>query len=324
MNIIKKLKFKRSKNDILKIVYRSELTSKKMGISSFELIENYAKALKENKRIYFFLKKIVKDLKTGQHKDIVYKDLMDKDIITLLRESRLKQIPSETIFKEYIPLKNIGERTMSSISKKLYVPFFIYAMLVLGLNSTMKSFLGVADYGVVNFGSVQLWMMENFIWINMAIGFVFAFFLLVIPTKTPIIKKVFLKIKGMLALSTIRTMSEMAYTSKDMVETIIKQFEIKEKKKKSLKSLNNIEKLIILMKDEKMIDLLEGAELKLGAETGEFAESINLLLDEKKLEVESLQEMVNSIVGTLSMLLLTPPVFMIVSVLTTLMANTGG
>jgi len=324
MNFIDKLKLKRSKNDILKIIYRSELASKKMGIASVELIENYAKALIENKRIYFQLKKIIKALNSGNHKDVVYRDIMDKDIIILLKESRIKQIPSETIFKDYVPLKRIGERTLSSISKKLYVPFFIYAMLVLGLNTTMKSFLGVAEYGVVNFGSMQLWMMENFILINFAIGFIFAFFLLIIPTKTPIIKKVFIKIKGMLALSTIRTMSEMAYTSGDMYSTLVKQFEVKVKSKKSLRNVDNIGKLISLMKDEKMIDLMEGAELKLGAERGDFSESVDILLEEKRIEVESLQEMVNSIIGTLSMLLLTPPVFMIVSVLTTLMANTGG
>jgi len=324
MGIIAKLKLKRSKNDILKVIYRSELASKKMGIASVELIENYAQALIENKRVYFQLKKITKSLKSGNFKDVVYKDIMDRDIITLLRESRIKQIPSEAIFKDYVPLKRIGERTLSSISKKLYVPFVIYGMLVLGLNSTMKSFLGVAEYGVVSFGSVQLWMMENFVLINLSIGLLFAFFLLVIPTKTPIIKKVFIKIKGMLALSTIRTMSEMSYTSGDMYNTIVKQFDVKIKSKKTLRNVDNIGKLIVLMKDEKMIDLMEGAELKLGAERGDFSESVDILLEEKRIEVESLQEMVNSIIGTLSMLLLTPPVFMIVSVLTTLMANTGG
>ena len=324
MNILEKIRQARTKKGVRKIIYRSELASKKMGVASVELIENYADALKENKKLYFQLQKIIKVLKTGKPKDIVYKDILDKDILVLLKESRIKQIPSETIFRDYVPLKETGERILTSIKKKLYVPFFIYAMLVIGLNNTMKSFLEVAETGVVNFGGMQVWMMENFVVINFVIGFIFAFFLIIIPTKTPLIKKVFLRIRGMLALSTIRTMSDMAYSSADMHKTLMKQFDIQATKTDRSKNKNNIDKLIELLRNQKMLDLLEGAELKLGAERGELTESVNILLSDKEDEIVDLQEMVNAIVGTLAMLLLTPPVFMIVSVLTTLMANAGG
>lgn len=320
MGLLYKLQLAKNRGAIAQVIYRSELSAPKMGTTSMEIIRHYANELKSNPFVYKELNRIVKLLQAGKEKEVAYRGILDEDILIFLKESRINSIPSEAIFKDYVPLKEIAVKTESSIRKKLYVPFVIFALLVFGLNTTMRNFLEISEYGIVSFSQMQIFLMKHFIGLNLGFLAFLAFFLIVIPSKTPLIKKVFAKIKSMLVLSSIKTMTEVGYRSGDILRSLSKQLG-KKIKRKGYK--DEVSALIDFLMTNNIVNLLQGAELKMGASRGEVINAVDIILDEKKAEVADIKEMVDSIIGTIAMLLMVPPVFMVVSVLATLISSGG-
>jgi len=313
------------KKDVLRVIYRSEISAPQMGVSSIELLKNYAHELRNNKKLSAKITGLARQLEKNKSKDLVYREFLDDDIYELLKDSIKRQIPAHEIFSGYVPFKEMGEQLISSIKKKLYVPMIVFTLLTIGLNFTIKSFAEIAETGVINFTDMSTFLMNNYLLVNFSFGAFAGYWLMLSPEKVPIIKKVFHKIKGMLALSTVRTMYEMSYASGEIRKTLIRQFDIKEKKsKKRTKggALGEIDILLQLLKDEDFVSDIQSAELKMSSARGDVEKGVALILKEKENEIKDLNTVVDSVITNVSMLLLAPPIVIMVMVLLELMVST--
>ncbi|MBD3822934.1 MAG: hypothetical protein IE916_00295 [Epsilonproteobacteria bacterium] len=306
-----------NKSKLQRIIYRVEVSAPKMGIPSYELLMKYSVELKKDKQLSSELAMISRRLKDkNEPKDIAYKPYLDQDIIALIKEANKKQIALGTIFQDYAPIKEKATSTKRGVKAKLYFPFAIYFLLVFGLNEIVKEFVKIGNGDtLIKFTDFELFILNNYVPINLSYGIVLGFFLAVIPQKVPYLKGVFQRLNGILALSTARTMYKMSYTSGEIIQTLAKQFSLKETKKYK----NDANGLLTLMQKEKMVTLEQAAELKINLERGEIEKGIDLAIIEKTEEIETLQETINSALKTISIVLLTPPIYMVIQVLIKLM-----
>lgn len=315
--LIKKLEIALIKSKISHLIYDVEIEAPAMGITSKLLLNKYAKKHKKEKNIASILFDIERKLKKNIRKDEVYKPFLDRDIYLLLKESITRQIDIDKIFADYAPIKEKGEKLKRSIKAKLYFPFVLFVLIVLGLNETMSNFTKISSMGMTKFGTTDTFIMDNFIMLNFSYGLVFAIALLIYPQYMPLIKGVFLKLKGMLGLSTVRTMTEMGYSAGEIIKTLIKQFEIKNTAliKKDLNGL------LELMEREKFTDITQSARLSIAAERNEISKAVLRTLKQKSEEIDNIGNTVNSIMGTMSLVLSVPPTIMALSIFIKLMGS---
>lgn len=300
---------------IRRVIYRSEISSSSMGISPMEIIEKYSEETVDDKLLSRYLKKISKDLDRGRPKDIVYGEFLDDDINLLLSDSLKKKIPSNSIFEGYVPFKELGEKIQNSMKMRLFFPLFIYLAVTIALFFTLENFKEMSESGLVKFTPEAEFIMNNFLYINAAIGVVIAYFIILKPHTIPKIKDIFHKVNAMMALSTAKTMNEMRYGARDTINTLKRQFKIKEKRKKVVKHKNDTDALMHLLKEQKYLTVLQAAELKLNDERGKFKEGIDVLLLEIKDEVSDLRTMADEIVSKVGIILLVPPIAMMLMII---------
>ncbi len=313
----------KQREKVQRVIYRSEVAAPRMGVSSIELIEGYAKELKEDKPVYTQLMLVTKALSKGRSKDLVYSKYMDDDILALLKDSIKRSIPTADIFEGYVPYKELGTKTVKSIKKKMYVPLGIFALLVLGLNGTIDNFLIIQESGIISFTTIMNFLMNYFLYVNAAFGAFVGYWLIKKPHKVPVVKDIFLQINGMLSLSTVRTMHSMSYSSVEILKTLMKQFpETKKRSKKLSKTRENIDLMLQFLKDKKFLSDVQSAELKISGKRGEIREGVNIILKEKETEVKDLSQIVDSLVEKVSLVLLGPPILIVVLALVELMIQT--
>ncbi|MBN2066791.1 MAG: hypothetical protein JW771_08310, partial [Candidatus Thermoplasmatota archaeon] len=312
------------KKKVAKVIYRAETSSASMGVSSIELIKKFAVELEKDKRVAQKLHKIRRELDKGRNKEKVYAEVLDKDILVLLEESRVRQIPSDAIFQDYVPLKEISERTESSIRRRLYFPIIIFTVLVLLMNTTMKQFYEIQDGGMIEFSAITTFMMKYYLEINFIYGLMVSVPLIFFPDRMPGIQGIFLKIRGMLALSTAKTMVGMAFPMDEILKTLKKQFQRRKQEKKKVFFKDRTAALLDFLQHEGMISLMQSAELKIGSERNEFDLVATHILKEKQEEVADLGELINAKLGLVSLIIMTPPIIMLVLTLVNLMSSAAG
>ena len=308
------------RKSVLKIIYRSEIQAPEIGVSSMQLLGFYATEMKQDKKLYQRLTAMRKKLDKGTPKDVVYGEYLDDDIKALFKDSIQRQIPPAEIFSGYVPFKELGEKSIASVKKKLYVPLGIFVLVTFALNETVGNFLEIGESGLVKFSPIMSFLMEHYLMANLLFGAFVGYWLIVKPENAPIVKKVFHKIKGMLALSTVKTMNAMGYQSDEIMKTLTKQFPKNKKNKKGGRK-KDIDALLSFLRDRDFVTLIQSAELKMRASREEVEVGIEEILNEKEDEIKDLNHIIDAVVSNVSLALLAPPLLIVVISLLELMVG---
>ncbi len=309
--------FDNTKKEVAGVIMRAEIISLESGVSIFETLEAYANELKKSdKKVSFALKEISKKIRNGQKRWDAYKKYLDEDILKLLKTSEEKSIPAGEIFHKYAPVKEMAEGYIRSIKSGLKSPIVMYILL-----SGIFSFV-VSNFKVINsvsdkkMSAYSMFVMDHYILITGAILAFFVYMFYFIPEKMPILKSIFSKLNALLALSTVVTMFEMGYGAAATTPIVAKQFGLKRKKRNQ----KNAAAMVEMLRDNKIINAVEGADIKIGIEHGEFKRAMNSILNNKISDVDSLNKEVSKIMDNISVLMTAIPVIIAVSVFVEVMA----
>jgi len=302
------------------IVYRAEITSEVIGKSVAQLLHEYSDALldlepKKSRTTSKTLLRIASKLEDAVDKDKVYKGLIPSDILEFIKSASEKGVKSSSIFKEYAPIKEIGEKALKKFQTKMYFPFIIFVVATFGFNFLVAKFIPIADGGSIPFSETSKWVMHNFLAINFIYGAMFAFVFFVIPRKVPLIKKVFDGIEGMLAMSTIIILYKLSYSSAEIIPILVKRFNLQ----KLLPREKGIDGLTQMLYRANYISILQASEIRnSGSVTGELGVVLDRTFEEKREEVLLLDEILQEVIKNITIFLIAVPLGFMLYVLANL------
>jgi len=306
-----------NKKEIASIILRAEILSMSSGVAVFEMLDNYSREVKrDRKKVSFQLMTLSKKLKAGRKRWDVYKEFLDKDILKLLMVAEEKSIPAGKILENYAPIKDISEKYLRSIKSSLKSPIGIYVVLSLVFSVVVDKFKTLSTMGE-GLSEISMIIINNFLTITGALLVVFVYFLGFIPEKMPLLRGVFSKLNSMLALSTSSIMFKIGYSAVDAIPVLVKQFSIK-----SIKKRNDAEGLILLLKENKFIDVYEGADMKIAMSIGEFDTSIDRILQSRLNNIDDLNKSVSEVISNITVILTAIPLVLAMSVMANVMTLT--
>jgi len=311
----------RVKKNVKKIIYEAELSAPELGVYSPKVLKFFSLELKEkDKKVASVLLSLSRKLEKNIPKYVAYKEYIDPDIQTFLENSERLKVPPESIFKFYVPYKELGEETTASIKKKLYVPLVIFSVVTMMLGGIMQNFVKMAEDGggIIHFPAPLMFALQHFYLINFAIGGTLAYFLIVKTETAPFVKRIFDKLKAMNGFATIMLMYEMGYPPGDIFKILAKQYPLKNFKGGRRNDLNT---LLRYIKELKFIDDFESAKLKLLPAGDEVVSGFEKILHKKEREIKDLDFVVNSVIQTVSTMLLIPPLLITVLAILALMTS---
>jgi hypothetical protein len=309
--------------ETVRVIYRAETQAPSIGVSVPSLLNRYAEELerygkKQEKEVSRRLRSLARKIEEGTPSWQVYKGVLPEDIVSLLREaSDAKSVPPQKIFEEYVPLKEMGEQALRSTRRKLYFPLALFFISVYALKGTVDVYLNIGTSGGQSFPPALTFVLENFLPINFAIGFFLVILFMFFPDKLPGFKSIFRAINGFLALGIIKVMNAFTFSPEEIIEVVEKEFT----NKKILG--RNIDALANLLRISKILSPAEAVEVKISAENGRMGEGINLILEERKQSIQDLNDMLQSAVGVISILILAIPVSMVVMAMGQMLMNSS-
>jgi len=319
MNFIDKINFLLAKKKIRKTIYKTEIDCTDMGIANFLLFKKYAKVYKEDAVLSMHLSKIHKALERGASSVLVYREILDKDLLYLIDLGIKKGVDPVEIFRKYVPFKELGEETETSLKKKLYVPIIMFLLAVAGIYYTLDNFIVMAESGKIPFSEKSVFIMNNFLLINSVIGGISIYFFLIKPSVLPGVKGIFNKIRSMMLLAIIQTMSNMNSGTREILDSIKKQFSTSKTKKQRRRFSDDTQALLYFLKKEEYLTLLQSGYLEISVERGEFSRGIEHVLMEKKQEIADSRGIVDEVISKISLFLLLPPLLMVLVIFLDLM-----
>ena len=310
--------FSKDYQDLIKRIYRAEVNAEvNSDKSASNYLEDYAEDFlsfdKKSKRVPMEMRKIASELRKGKRRAQVYRGLISDDIVTFLETSEHKGVKASMIFQRYAPIKEMGESVKRKVRGKLVVPLAILLVFIGIIEFIMGTFKEIHADGTIAFSDLSLFIMNYFLPVVLIYALIFAYLLVIIPDKLPMLKKVFGEINGMLALASMDIMHYISYDAGSMILPIKRQFKIKRNHPR-----RDIFGLTDILYHEGFISKDQGSELR---RTRDLEEGIKIALKEKKEIVENLGETVQDAVKEITTLLLALPLFMVLEVLSDMMMS---
>ncbi|HHO42560.1 MAG TPA: hypothetical protein ENN12_04290 [Epsilonproteobacteria bacterium] len=311
------------RKDLVRIIYRAELTSSKLGGSVSDRLDRYVKDLidldfRNNKQTIKQLKRISSRLKKGENKYRVYQGILPNDIVSFMKEAEDKGVKSSKIIEEYAPIKQMGDSALMKVKKKMYFPFVIFFIAVFMFDYLIGELAPIIHSGSIPFPESMKSVMEHYKVINFSYGLFFAFLFLVIPQKLPLIKKIFHEINGLLAMATIMILHNLSYASSEMKPILIKSFKLKRKSWKN----DGMDGLTKMLFQEGLLTSLQASEIRnSGSVTGELYVVLKFIFEEKRENVKLLDETIQEVVKNFTIFLIAMPLFTMLAILGSLFSG---
>ncbi len=304
--------------DLIRVIYRAEMTAEAIDTSVNEILLNYKTDLSDlnhtkNKDTIQKLGVIASRLQNAESRDRVYKGILPDDVIAFISQAEvIGGIKSSDIIREYAPIKELGEKSLSKIKKKLYFPFGIFLVAVFMFNFLVGEFIPIANAGTIYFSDTAKFVMNNYVYINLAYGGIFGFLFLAIPKKVPLISKVFSEIEGMLALSTIIIFHKLSYSASEMIPLLVTRFKLQKMNPRN----REIKGLTAMLYQANYLSDLQASDIRnSGSVTGQLGSVLARVFNEKRESVELLDEILQEAVKNITVLLIAFPIMMMLVVL---------
>jgi len=316
--------FSNAKKEIATIIMRAELISKEAGVSVAETLLEYSKELKKEKEISSALEKISKRISSGVKRKEAYKKYLDDDILGLLKIAEDNSIPAGDIFSQYAPIKSMSDGFIKSIRSSIKTPVGIFILLTTIFSFVLSNLYEITSLTEKSISDAGTFVAENYAYINIAMLILFLYLFYSIPDKIPLLKPVFMRLRSLLALSTMSILFKVGYSSSEIIPLMQKQFNLKRKKKEK----RNANSLVGMLADNDILTPVEGADLKIGIRHGAFDDSLQVSLSNKLKDIENLGKEISKIMESLSIVLTAFPIllalFVIAEILLLITSMSGG
>lgn len=314
--------FSSDNTELVRIITRAEITGDVLKTSVSGVIKNYTKDLADlnynkNKATIQKLNIVIKKLEDAQDRSRVYSGILPKDVLGFISEAEmLGSGKSSHIFKDYLPIKELGEKSLKKLKRKMIFPFVIFALATMIFNVVVGKFLPIAEAGTIDFSTASLFVMKNFLLINMLWGAFFAFFFLAIPKKIPMIKQLFSEIEGMMAVSNVIILHRLSYGASEMIQPLMNRFGL-EKFAPRNHDINGLTGM--LYKGSLLTDLQASDIRNSGSVTAQLEPALLMVFEEKRENVLLMGEVLDEVVKNMTILLIAVPVFSMLYVIISLL-----
>lgn len=296
---------------IEEIIYNAEINSANVGTSVMELLSEYASELKHEKpQIAAKLVGLTKELRAGVKRWDAYKPYVDESVLVLLNIAEASSIPSDKIIRDYAPVRRITAAHEKTIRRNMLGPTGGAAFITALLSYSVSQFKKPIDSGMIVLPDNILFMMDYYTLINFTVVFLISGVIIAFPRKIPMLKGIFDKLDSLLALSIIRTMILVGYSSDDLIPVIKKQFKIDHKVEGQ-----GIVGLVELLRFKKYITAEEAAEIKITMRNSDPIRPMAQYIKEREGDGEVYTKEAGKAVSTMAMLMTAVPVLMLVSIL---------
>ena len=310
--------FLNSNEDLIRIIYRAEITAEAVNTSVSGILENYRADLSElnhnkNREVVKRLGTISKKLQNAEPRELVYKGILPEDVISFISQAEtLGGVKASDIIREYAPIKELGEKSLKKIKMKMYFPFGIFVVAVLLFKFLVGEFIPIANAGTIYFSDFSKFVMNNYLYINMAYGAFFAFIFIMIPKKVPLIKKIFSEVEGMLALSTIIILHKLSYSASEMIPSLVSRFKLQ----KLIPRNKEIKGLTAMLYQANYLTDLQASDIRnSGSVTGQLGSVLTRIFVEKQERVVLIDELLQEAIKNITVLLIAFPIMMMLVVL---------
>lgn len=297
------------------IILGAEMAASKSGADHIEMLEEYGSSFKKtddelSKRSYSLAKK----LSAGGKRWTVYKDYLDNDVLMLLKIGADKNITAGRMIEDYMPIKRIIADFRNTIRSNLLTPIVVtfIAIFILGyINTELKKNI---DSGFMKVSEFSYMLMDNFYLFNFTMAIAFTVILFAFPKYVPVLNKVYRELDSMQALSLVNTLLKVNHHSVEIIPIIKSQFKIEHVPRR-----NDMEGLIEVLLDGKLITIFEAAEIRVSAARTSPQRAISLIVEERKKVADRVTQIAGSIVSVAVKLLLTSPVLFTLSMFNALL-----
>lgn len=300
------------------LIYDAEVTAEDLGDSVPLLLSQYAETYKDleplkSKKIVARMERIADRVRAvDEEKDIIYRGIVPPDILGFMKIANDTSVKSSSIFKEYSPIKELGDSALRKFQTKMYLPFIIFVIGTFSFNFLVSEFIPIAEGGSIPFSKLSIWVMHHFLAINFIYGAIFAFVFFGIPKKVPLIKKVFDGIEGMLALATIMILYKLKYSSTEIIPVLVERFNLYKIRPKD----DDMIGLTRLLYDANFITVPQASQLRnTGSVTANLGKRLERIFKEKKEDVLLLDEVLQEVIKNITIFLIVVPLGLILYVL---------
>ena len=314
-----------NKNEIQYIIYRAEIASPIVNKSVSILLDEYMETLTnldypKYKYTIHKLGEISRRIKSGVEKEEIYKDYLPKEIIVLLKTAKNSGLNSVTssIFKEYVPAREIGDKLRRRIKRSLTFPFIMYILASTGFYFLIEKFTVIMSGGIVKVDDSVVWISENYPYFVTIYGAIFFILLVVIPDKSPLTKKVFNRIEALLAVAITNILYRLNQSAGSIIPIIIQSFNTGKYHRRG----SDVKALSTMLYKAKYVDGLEAsdminAEFIGGDEDNEksLKNILRKILKNKQEEADELSDIIGDTVKSISILLIAFPLFIMLYII---------
>lgn len=201
------------KKEAREVIYSAEVSVLGSGLSIIDVLKNVRYELNSN----IYLDNAISLLSKGKPRSVAYKNILDTDIISMLKGSEAKQIAAGDIFVDYINMKYIIGKAEARMRSALMEPTIMYLMVSLisyfAVNTFYSNFRSIPnlDMSVIGF------MRNYFFFIVAAPLFAVHFLIIKFPDKVPLWSKVYRYVKSAGYLLVIKTLVDLGMSSVDAI-----------------------------------------------------------------------------------------------------------
>ncbi|MBF0559009.1 MAG: hypothetical protein HQL08_09535 [Nitrospirae bacterium] len=299
------------KKEAREVIYSAEVSVLSSGLSIIDVLKNVRQELNSN----LYLDNAISLLSKGKPRSMAYKNILDVDIINMLKSAEAKQITAGDIFKDYINMKYIIEKAESRMRGALMEPTIMYLMVsfisYFAINTFYNNFRGITNMDMSNIGFIR----NYYFLIVAAPMFAVHFVIMKFPDKVPLWSRVYRYVKSAGYLLVIKTLVDLGMSSVDAISFF---------KKLNDKQLHK--RINVLKTHEKNIEgltralsyYLSSVEIALMKTSVKFAEekrTLSGIVEKRMMDVEKTVSGITATFNKLLTALTILPIVMVVYVL---------
>lgn len=279
---VQKLSALGKKKEAREVIYSAEVSVLSSGLSIIDVLKNIRQELKNN----IFIDNAITLLSKGKPRSVAYRNILDVDIINILKSAEAKQVTAGDIFKDYINMKHIIEKAESKMRGALLEPTIMYLMVsfisYFAINTFYNNFKGIQHMDMSTIGFIR-----NYYFLIVAAPITAVHFLIIkFPDRVPLWNGVYRYVKSAGYLLVIKTLVDIGMSSVDAISFF-----------KKLNDKQLIKRISVLKPHERNIEgltkalsyYLSSVEIALMKTSVKFAEENRVLtsiVDQRIMDVE--------------------------------------
>ena len=303
------------KKEAREVIYSAEVSVLSSGLSIIDVLKNVRQELNGN----LYLDNAISLLSKGKPRSAAYKNILDLDIINILKSAEARQITASDIFKDYINMKYIIEKAESRMRSALMEPTIMYLMVsfisYFAVNTFYNNFKDIPHMDISTIGFIR-----NYYFIIVAVPMLAVHFVIIkFPEKVPLWSKVYRFVKSAGYLLVIKTLVDLGMSSVDAISFFRKLNDKQLHKRINVLKTHekNIEGLTSAL--SYYLSSVEIALMKTSVKFSEEKRTLSGIVEKRMMDVEKTVSGITATFNKLLSVLSILPIVMVVYVILTIL-----